>query len=66
MIELTKQEAIEISWEECDPALYKIVQSPTRVGERRWEDEWEVVFEHVPSGKFYRLCFTRGKTECQE
>lgn len=66
MIELTKQEAIEISWEDCDPEVYKIVQSPKRVGERRWEDDYEVVFEHIPSGKFYALYFSRGKTEMQE
>lgn len=32
----------------------------------RWSLQYELVFQHKPSGKFYSTCYSTGATECQD
>ena len=64
-MELTGEQGRNLAYGELDgwsevPGTKKIVV------QRRWLTEWEAVFEHAASHKYYQMKWDQGSTECQE
>ena len=63
MIKLTREEAADIV---CDDHNEWIVVEINITGTSRWSIQYEGVFQHGPTGKFYQLCWSVGATEQQD
>ena len=62
-MKLSKEKAINVVWEDHED--WKSI-SETMVDQRRWETDYEGIFQHIPTGKYYSVDYSKGSTECQE
>lgn len=64
-IELTKEQADALMWEEKTPEGFTHIESKNQ-GESRWTMITWDIFRHDESGKYYAFEWERGLTEMQE
>ena len=62
-MKLTREEAQDIVYDDNDD--WSMVETHI-VTNSRWSIIHEGVFEHLPTGKFYQLCWSVGATEQQD
>ena len=63
-MQLTSEEGRRIVQDEHED--WKPVSEEEIVDTRRWVVQLVQVFQHLPSGKHYQLCWSRGATEEQD
>lgn len=62
-MKLPKEEAHSVVWGDTDE--WKEI-SRDIFDTSRWENHYEGIFKHKPSGKHYTVSWSEGATECQE
>lgn len=62
-MKLSKEEAIDVVLDDHED--WKSI-SETMVDQRRWETDYEGIFQHIPTGKHYSVEYSKGSTECQD
>jgi hypothetical protein len=64
-MKLTPEEARDVVYEDhADWRMVKGTKHP--VDQRRWSVDYEAIFLHQPSGKFYEFGWSQGATESQD
>lgn len=64
MAELTQDDLRDIQWNDHED--YESVTKEEITDQSRWATYFEQVFKHIPSGKFYKIIWSRGSTEYQD
>ncbi len=63
-MKLTNEEGRQIIFDDHED--WKSVEEEEIVDTRRWSVTLTQVFQHIPSGKHYQLCWSQGATEEQD
>ncbi len=63
-MKIPKEVAREIIYDDNDD-WEKLDETEQIVDQRRWETVSEAVFHHIPTDKFYQVCWEQGSTEYQ-
>jgi hypothetical protein len=57
------EELKELLWDENDNL--KIIKDKM-IDSSRWSIHYELIFQEIATGKYYRARYSRGATECQD
>ena len=64
-MELTREEGKDLAYEEIDG--WSIIKGTKKmIDQRRWVTVWQAIFEHLATGRHYRMSWELGSTEGQD